>query len=157
MRYYPVVKKWKKLKPLIANKVVQEVLVRDFNKYTIGRWGLEFKAGMIPFDFESCDWHCERRGKRPEFWNYVKHAACHWVVNFNLELAKLAEPNKQWRIITSNLHSTVWDGEETLFDFNFSALQVDPNEAFEMANKRQLKIGKQKIVYYQAPKTITFS
>jgi hypothetical protein len=55
---------------------------------------------------------------------YVKHAACHWLVNFALELAQHVEPNRAWRIITSQEHSTVWDGKDTLFDFNFLALGV---------------------------------
>ena len=40
----------------------------------------------------------------------MKHAACHWLVNFALELAQLVEPDRKWRIITSDKHSTVWDG-----------------------------------------------
>jgi hypothetical protein len=45
----------------------------------------------------------------------------------------LAEPKRKWRIITSDKHSTVWDGEYTLFDFNFQALGVSPKECFEDA------------------------
>jgi hypothetical protein len=148
MKYYPITKKWAKIKPHIENKIVQDILVQDFNKYTMGLWGKPFTKGMKPFDFESCDWHCERRGRRPEYWDYVKHAACHWLVNFNLELAKLVEPKKEWRIVTTQKHSTVWDGGEILFDFNFSALQIDPDEAFEMANKKHLPIGKKLTVYH---------
>lgn len=147
MIYFPIVRNWYRIKPLIENEVVQKVLVRDFNKYTYGRWEKEFKKGMMPHDFESCDWGCDRKGKKPEYWNYVKHAACHWLVNFNLRLAELVEPKIKWRIVTSQKHSTVWDGEDMLFDFNFTAMRVDPNEAFALANKRQLKIGKEKIVY----------
>lgn len=148
MKYYPISKRWAKIKPHIQNKVVQDILVRDFNRFTFGRWKQEFKHGMKPFDFESCDWHCERKGRRPEYWDYVKHSACHWLVNFNLELAKLVEPKRDWRIVTSQKHSTVWDGVETLFDFNFSALQVDPDEAFNLADKRMLPIGKRMMVCY---------
>jgi hypothetical protein len=147
MQYYPIVKKWAKIKPHISNETVQEILVRDFNKYTFGRWGQPFERGMYPRYFESCDWDVFKKGRRPEFWNYVKHAACHWLVNFNLELAKLVEPQRKWRILTSEKHSTVWDGEQTLFDFNFTALAVDPDEAFEMANKKQLKPGQRMRVY----------
>ena len=43
-------------------------------------------------------------------------------INFNLTLAQLAEPKKEWRIVTSLIHSTVWDGEHTLFDLNGLAL-----------------------------------
>ena len=46
-------------------------------------------------------------------------------------------------IVTTRKHSTVWDGAETLFDINFLALGVDPDEAWELAGSgnRQLKIG----------------
>lgn len=96
---------------------------------------------MVPFEFESCDWYCNRKGRRPAYWNYVKHGACHWLVNFNLKLAMLVEPERDWRIITSDDHSSVWDGKNTLFDFNFSALGVHPDECFLIANKKQLKLG----------------
>lgn len=150
MKYYPISKKWHKIKPFIQTNEVQDILVSNFTKYTIGVQGRPFKHGMIPFDFEGCDWHCERKGRRPEYWDYVKHAACHWLVNFNLKLAQLVEPNKQWRVVTSQEHSTVWDGEETLFDFNFSALRINPTQAFEMANKnkKHLPVCKQLRVYY---------
>ena len=78
---------------------------------------------------------------KPRFWLYVKHAACHWLVNFNLALAQTALPKQQWRIITSDAHSTVWDGAETLFEFNHQALGVDPDECFTMANQFHLPIG----------------
>lgn len=149
MKYYPIVKNWKKIKAVIETKQVQDVLVRDFNKFTYGRWNQEFKHGMVPFEFESCDWHCERKGRRPEFWNYVKHAACHWLCNFNLKVAMLVEPTKEWQIVTSQKHSTVWDGNDVLFDMNFTALQVDPQEAFDIAYEgRMLEIGKPMRVYF---------
>lgn len=149
MEYYSIQKKWKKIKPIIQNEEVQKVLICDFNKYTYGRWEKIFERGMTPHEFESCDWWCDHKGRMPEYWNYVKHAACHWLVNFNLVLAQLVEPEKKWRIVTSQKHSTVWDGENTLFDFNFSALGVDPKEAFRLASKNgnELKVGRKKIVY----------
>lgn len=148
MKYYSFVKNWRKIKPLLSDETVQGVLVRDFNRFTFGRWRERFLRGMLPCEFESCDWRFSKAGRHPEYWNYVKHSACHWLVNFNLELAKLVEPKKQWRIVSSQAHSTVWDGEETLFDMNFSALGVDPNEAFSLANEEHLPIGKRLIVYY---------
>ena len=143
MKYYPFVKKWSKIKPHLKNKRFQMVLVRDFNKFTYGKWKQSFKQGMIPFEFESCDWWLDKKGRKPEYWNYVKHAACHWLVNANLELAKLVEPNEDWQIVTSEKHSTVWNGNDILFDMNFSALGVDPQEAFNMAYEGELlEIGK---------------
>lgn len=150
MQYYPIQKQWKKIKPLIQKKEVQDILVDNFNKFTYGRWGQRFKKGMKPTEFESCDWRCDRRGRQPEFWDYVKHAACHWLVNFNLKLAMLAEPKKEWQILVSDKHSTVWDGNDTLFDFNFSALGIDPQEAFDLAYEDGdlIEIGKTVEIYF---------
>src|SRR5947208_3206055 len=130
IRYYDPVRNWRKLKPYLDVPDLNHVLVNDFNKFTFGRWRKPFRQGEYPCDFESCDWACSRRGRRPAYWRYVKHAACHWLVNFNLRLAMLVEPRRSWRILTSNEHSTVWDGEETLFDLNFLALGVPPGTAF---------------------------
>lgn len=149
MKYYPFVKKWSKVKPHLVNKEFQDILVRDFNKFTYGRWGIEFKHGMIPFEHESCDWWCNRKGRQPEYWNYVKHAACHWLVNANLKLAQLVEPKEDWQIVTSDNHSTVWNGKDILFDMNFSAFGIDPQEGFDIAyyEGKLLQIGKQIRVY----------
>lgn len=74
------------------------------------------------------------RGPNPAYWRYVKHAACHWLVNFNLRLAEQVETKRRWRIVSSDAHSTVWDSERTLFDFNFHALCIEPKEAFRLAS-----------------------
>ncbi len=74
-------------------------------------------------------------------WKYTKHAACHWLVNFNLKLATLSEPKHTWRILTSPLHSTVWNGEDILFEFNFKAFGVKADECFELANQTELLPG----------------
>jgi hypothetical protein len=141
IKYYDLSKNWRKVKRHLDNPRVAETLVRDFNKFTYGRWRERFTAGHYPFEFESCDWWLGHRGRRPKFWNYVKHAACHWLVNFALELAQLVEPNRKWRIISSDKHSTVWDGENTLFGFNFLALGISPKECFELAYEHELKPG----------------
>ena len=152
MRYYDLKRNWRKVEPHLSDSVVQKTLVRDFNRYTMGLWNQPFRAGQFPREFESCDWDWEHRGPQPRFWKYVKHAACHWLVNFNLSLAQLVLPDRPWRILTSQDHSTTWDGKETLFDFNFLALGVSPDECFEMAKNgpyaRQLGIGRMKRTYY---------
>jgi hypothetical protein len=78
---------------------------------------------------------------KPRVWKYVQHSACHWLVNFNLRLAQLAEPDRPWRIVSSGEHSAVWDGQETFFDFNFLALGIDPGKCFRLANGRHLPAG----------------
>src|SRR5215831_6565898 len=87
MRYYDLSKNWRKVRPHLNNPKVVETLHRDFNRYTYGRWRQKFPSDLdqYPFDFESCGWWCEHRGRRPQYWKYCKHAACHWLVNFNLE------------------------------------------------------------------------
>lgn len=152
IEYYPIVKKWNKIKKYINSPEVQEILVSDFNKFTYGKWGMEFKHGMKPIEFETCDWSWDKKGRKPAYWDYVKHSACHWVVNFNLKLAQLAEPKKEWRILTSQKHSTVWDGNCTLFDMNFLALGIDANDAFNLAKHKELKVGKKLTVYFATKK-----
>ena len=46
------------------------------------------------------------------------HRACYWEVNLALRLAMLVEPNDEWRIISSDEHSTLWDGHHTLFELD---------------------------------------
>ena len=134
IQHYPILKNWgRKIKPHLDNAKLQAILAADFNKYTVGRWGKRFRPGQLPADFESCDWILGVRGRHPKYFDYVKHGACHWLVNFNHHLAKLVEPNRTWRIITSDDHSTVWDNDSTLFDLNGLALFDSAAECFEAA------------------------
>jgi hypothetical protein len=148
MKYYDLKKNWHRVKPHLADEKLNDILVRDFNKFTFGRWGRKFTYGDLPCEFESCDWDIDHRGRRPAFWQYVKHSACHWLVNFNLRLAMLVQPKKPWRIISSEDHSTVWDGDDTLFDFNFQAFGIDPEECFDCAFEDELRPGEHLPVYH---------
>ena len=144
MRYYDLKRHWtRRIEPHLGDEKLNAVLVRDFNKFTVGNWGRRFSRGQFPRDFESCDWDWEHRGQQPRFWRYVRHSACHWLVNFNLRLAQLVDPGRSWRIVTSEKHSTVWDGKETLFEFNFLAFGIPADECFAMANVEHLRPGKE--------------
>jgi hypothetical protein len=101
MKYYDL-KNWHRVKPHLGDKKLNDILVRDFNKFTFGRWGQTFTHGDLPSEFETNDWDCNRRGRRPAFWNYVKHSACHWLVNFTLRLAMLTQPKRPWIAKTLN-------------------------------------------------------
>jgi hypothetical protein len=35
--------------------------------------------------------------------------------------------------VTSDKHSTVWDGDRTLFDFNYQAMGIDARQCWERA------------------------
>jgi hypothetical protein len=109
------------------------ILVRDLNKLSTTRWGKPFVHGQYPWDYGSRDWMLEHKGPAPRYWRYTQFASCHWLVNFNLKLATLVEPQQPWRIVTSVKHSTVWDGAETLFEFNFLAFGIAARECFDLA------------------------
>lgn len=133
-RYFDLKRHWtRRIEPHLGDAVLNRILVRDFDKFTFGRWRKRFLPGMYPDEFESCDWQFGHRGPYPRFWRYVKHAACHWLVNFALRLAMLAVPTRPWRIVSSQKHSTVWDGRATLFDLQYSALGVPPEKCWEAA------------------------
>jgi hypothetical protein len=149
MKYYDLKNNWRQVSCHLGDKKLNNILVRDFNNFTFGRWGEKFTHGCLPWDFESCTWRIDKRqrGRPPAFWRYTKHAACHWLVNFNLRLAMLVMPDKPWRIITSAQHSTVWDGGDLIFEFSFQAFGVDPNECFRIASEKELLPGKYLRVY----------
>jgi hypothetical protein len=90
-----------KILPHLGDQRLDEILVREFNKFTIGRREKRFGPGEFSRDHESCDWYLEHRGRPPRYWAYVKHAACHWLVNFNLGLARLAGARSETGDLTS--------------------------------------------------------
>jgi hypothetical protein len=125
LRYYAFGRHWsKRIVPHLDDRELNRILVRDFDRFTSGHWGRRFLPGMFPANFDPCDWRSSHRGPRPRYWRYVCSQACHWLVNFALRLALLAEPARPWRILTSEDHSTVWDGRATLFDLQYAALEV---------------------------------
>ena len=64
MKYYPLSRNWaRKIQPHLGDPELNEVLVRDFNKFTFGRWEMPFKEGMMPPEFKSCDWDAGHRGQ----------------------------------------------------------------------------------------------
>jgi hypothetical protein len=115
MQYYDLTgRNWtRKIQPHLQDAELNRILVRDFGRYTWGRWRMPFHPGMVPRQFESCDWD-------------IGHRGCE---------ATLAEPAYPWRIVTSDRHSTVWNGDGLLFDHNFLALGVPPDECFEDARR----------------------
>jgi hypothetical protein len=136
MHYYDLRRNWtRKIVPHLNNETLNTILVRDFNNYCVDRWNKTFKPGQLPEDVESGDWRLDscRQGPTPRYWAYVASGACHWIVNFSLCLASLAEPKHVWRIVSSDYHSTVWDGRKTLFDFNYQALGSTANATWHLA------------------------
>ena len=58
-----------------------------------------------------------------------------------------ASTNDPWRIITSDAHSTAWDGDRLLFDFNFQAMGIPPQKCFDLAYKEELAPGKLRVAH----------
>ena len=69
-------------------------------------------------------------------------------MNFNLRLATLAEPKHPWRILTSDRHSTVWDGRPDPLRVQLPGPGHQPGGCFELANEEELPVGKLLKVYY---------
>jgi len=157
MNYIDIKKDWRKLGPIYRSQKAREIWYPDMVDYTLQRNEEDaelFKAmGSVgrpihpnipettPSTFDSCDWRyanpgCGSRGRKPAYWDFVCHGACHWVVNLHLYVAQQAEPHRPWRIVSSDKHSTVWDGDETLWDGNFLALGISPEEAWNLAAER---------------------
>jgi hypothetical protein len=70
------------------------------------------------------------------------------LVNFSLRLATLVEPERAWRIVTSSKHSTIWDGANTIFEFNFQAFGIDATECFNAAIGKELRPGRYRKVHF---------
>jgi hypothetical protein len=142
VRYYDVQKNWRKLKPIVESIEAQQLLRIWFPLFRSGPYDRPDVIAQgrmtVPADHDFCDWRLEchrevpRRGRRPAFWDYVCWSGCHWLVHFNLFLAHNVE-QRHWKIRSSNQHSTVWDGDELLFDMNFLALGIPPEEALRLA------------------------
>jgi hypothetical protein len=141
IRYYDLKRNWtKKVVPHLDDEELNDVL-RDFNKFTWGRWRTQFRRDEFPFCHETLIARFSHRCPMPRFWLFTKHGACHWLVNFALRLATLVVQAHAWQIITSDFHSPVWNGQNLLFDFNYLALGVPAHECFQSANDEKLAPG----------------
>ena len=143
--YYDLKKNWRKVKRHLNDPALNDILVEDFNKFTLGVWNEPFRHGQHPADFETYHWWPDKyddpKFRRCAYMKYVTLGATHWLANFALRLAMLVEPAREWRIITSDEHSTVWDGRDTLFEFNFQALGIRPEKCFFRACDDELSPG----------------
>lgn len=132
---------WRKVSKAFRSDEYRHRVLVDLDKYAEARgWDL-MKRRELPCDFDSCSWRCSHPDANRVFCKYVCHGACHWLANANLVAAKIAFPDKPWRIVSSEdldaddddehdrSHSTVWDGDKTFFDPNMFALFPDEDMA----------------------------
>ncbi len=149
--YFDIQKNWRKLGVLFRSDVARSIwhpCMEEFAQQQAEEHKFPHRPkpdAQFPTDYESCDWRCDRPGKQPAFWDYARHAACHWVADLALFVAKTAYPQTPWRILTARHHTTVWNGSTEapiLFDINFHAMGVTAQEAIKKASKgRELKAG----------------
>ncbi len=140
-KFFPIGRKWKLLRSIYYSEHAASIWQPCMKEYCESRskhhkYEYTHKNHPSPAYYDSCDWRCERRGKAPEFWEFVCHSACHWLVDLNLFVAKTFDPITPWSIITGKRHSTVWNKSKEnpiLFDANFLALKVCATDAMEMA------------------------
>jgi hypothetical protein len=125
LRFYDLSRHWtKRVEPHLDDPRLNEYLNHDFALY-VERWMRRFfRPGQFPREFERFERHnhLPYQRREPRYWRYVKWSSCHYMANFQLRLAMLAEPDRPWRIITNSYHTTVWDGENTTFEFTYLAL-----------------------------------
>lgn len=143
MQYYDIQKNWKKVKPVLtsehARRIIQFCMFDFYNQHP-NRGGPSqlFNHGYLPMDSDGCDWRLDVRGRPPEYFKYVCHGKCHWLVDVNLYCANQVCPEENWSIYTSDKHSTVINESKTLlWDMNFKALKIDPDEAFDLATNEE--------------------
>ena len=146
IHYYDIQKNWRKLKPWFDEGYIIETAHKEMEDYSEGKaetYGFPYRPKKLTkdwkvSDYDGCDWRFSdpglgRPGRKPKYWDWVCHGACHWVNNVGMLVASFALPKYDWRIVQSDLHTTVWDGKDTLFDLNFLALGVSPEDAWELA------------------------
>ena len=144
MKYYDIKKKWKSIRPFAESDEATSIWYYHFERYARKqKWSSKpLSPTLTPSDYDNCSWrfgHHEdpRRGRRPHFWQYACHGSCHFNVYLNLYLAECIEPDRMWVVVSSDDHSTVWDGDDTIFDLNFSAIGVPIEECWELAAKQK--------------------
>lgn len=109
-------------------------MARNDEKVSWGRWeNITCPQQFDPSDWRHCEWHKTHRGRSPKFFDYTCFSACHFLVDLHLFVITNAYPELPWRIITSDEHSTVWDGKNLILDGNFLAFGISADKAFEAA------------------------
>ena len=78
------------------------------------------KSSRYPVDYDSLDW---RYNMRKRWWHkYVCARNCHAMAKHSLYIMSRVEPEVDWQIVSSDEHSTCWDGGHRIFDMNYMAI-----------------------------------
>jgi hypothetical protein len=144
IRFYDIQANWRRLRDLFYSKYnLYDLYIRmeSFEKLRKEEYGYEYKPREFTLDlrpvfYDYYSWRSRRnkRGRMPAFWDFACQSACHWVNAWAMEcICSEMYTEFRWRLVTSDKHTTIWDGDKTLFDINFLALGISPEEAWELA------------------------
>ena len=74
------------------------------------------------------------QGRQKWYYDFVCHGGCHALATLHLYVAQRVYPNKAWRIVSGEDHTTVWDAERTVFDLQWQAFNTcDANDTLRIA------------------------
>jgi hypothetical protein len=143
MRYFDLKRHWtRRILPKLRDPLLNRVLTCAFKLYVEGAYPGRTYNPLTDTPITWCNVDLRnvrngdgtlRRGKEPRYFAYVCFGACHWLANFELRLGQLVAPRLPWRILKGTKHSTVWDGDNLLLDFNYYAGGYHPADCFNDA------------------------
>jgi len=147
--HYNIQKNWKKLKPIYESQECRALWYEGCVTYVQSKFedhGIEFDPERYTYNFittpsviESSDWQYGfgKRGRKPAFWQYALAHACHWMAEKDLYIAKKIAPEFDWVIISSEEHTTVFNGIDTIFDTTYNAMGISAEVAYKSATLKQ--------------------
>lgn len=148
IRFYDIGTQWNKLRPIFRAPETRDVWFYEMclwyhypmcSESLLETFDTIHQDKRYPRCFTDCEWR-KAQGEEPEWFNWACENACHYLVSLNLFVAQTIAPKRKWRIVSSDLHSTVWDGETTLFDINAYCFKEDIVETWELATAENTQL-----------------
>jgi hypothetical protein len=123
--YFPIEKCWQELSPIFESETIRELTRYEMNSFLVARWEVKGKTDDLilhktfkyPVEFDEADW-----ARTHQYHAWVCSASCHFMCNVNLAVLKIYQPEKDWKLIFSRKHSTIWDGDHLIYDMQSLAL-----------------------------------
>jgi hypothetical protein len=143
-QYFDIEAHWDGLEPIYESDNVKLACRVEYNSLLIARWLVDGKCYPLelhknfkyPEFFDETDWRTEQPEK--PYYKWTCSESCHWISNVNLLVAMFYQPEREWRLIKSREHSTVWDGETTIFETQFLALGIPVEETINIINNSKI-------------------
>lgn len=144
LKHYNLSRNWHKFSP--EAPVARQRLDRDLRIYAHHRAleaedhyrklgyknyssSIGYEVGTMPAELDSrC--YAIKAGRPKGYADYILGGGCHWVCNWLLSCIEQVEPNKPWRIVTSDLHTCLWDGNRVLLDITYQGLDLSIEDSY---------------------------